>query len=114
MVYDWTGFYLGVNAGVGLGRNNTSLAVPDFPSFEQSYLSPQGALGGAQAGYNWQTNSHLGPLVFGVEADIQGTGIRDDYTCLLGCLTGAESPRTISGSTGSARCVAGSASPTVR
>ena len=89
MVYDWTGFYLGVNAGVGLGRNNQTLAVPDFPSFEQSYLSPQGALGGAQAGYNWQTNSALGPLVLGVEADIQGTGLRDDYTCLLGCRTAA-------------------------
>ncbi|MDB5581973.1 MAG: porin [Bradyrhizobium sp.] len=87
MVYDWTGFYLGVNAGVGLGRNNQTLAVPGFPSFEQSYLAPQGALGGAQAGYNWQTNSMLGPLVFGVEADIQGAGLRDDYTCLLTCRT---------------------------
>ena len=42
MVYDWTGFYLGVNAGVGIGRNNQTLAVPDFPSFEQSYLSAPG------------------------------------------------------------------------
>jgi outer membrane immunogenic protein len=90
MVYDWTGFYLGVNAGVGLGRNNQTLAVPNFPSFEQSYLSPQGALGGVQIGYNWQTNSIVGPLVLGVEADIQGTGMRDDYTCLLTCRTAPE------------------------
>jgi outer membrane immunogenic protein len=87
MVYDWTGFYLGVNAGVGLGRNNQTLSAPTFISFEQSYLSPQGALGGVQAGYNWQTNSVLGPLVLGVEADIQGTGMRDDTTCLLTCRT---------------------------
>ena len=86
MVYDWTGFYIGVNAGVGLGRDYTRLAIPAGPSFEASYLSPQGGLGGAQIGYNWQVpNSFFGALVFGVEADIQGTGMRDSYTCLLTC-----------------------------
>jgi outer membrane immunogenic protein len=85
MVYDWTGFYLGVNAGLGVGRNRQTLSFPAVPSFEQSYLSPQGALGGVQAGYNWQTNSMLGPLVLGIEADIQGAGLRDDTTCLLTC-----------------------------
>ena len=25
MVYDWTGFYIGVNAGVGMGRDYTRL-----------------------------------------------------------------------------------------
>ena len=116
MVYDWTGFYLGVNAGVGLGRNNQTLAIPDFPSFEQSYLSPHGALGGGQIGYNWQTNSALGPLVLGVEADIQGAGLRDDDTCLLSCRTAhpTSPPGSINGSTGSARFAAASASPPVR
>ena len=85
MVYDWTGFYVGVNAGLGVGRNNQTLSFPGFPSFEQSYLQPFGALGGVQAGYNWQTNTMFGRLVLGVEADIQGAGLRDDYTCLLTC-----------------------------
>src|SRR4051812_32608043 len=87
MVYDWTGFYIGVNAGVGLGRDYTRLAVPAGPSFEASYLGPQGALGGGQVGYNYQTSSSFfgGPLVFGLEADIQGTGMRDGFTCGLGC-----------------------------
>jgi outer membrane immunogenic protein len=86
MVYDWTGFYIGVNAGVGIGRDYTRLAIPAGPSFEASYLNPQGGLGGGQIGYNWQVpNSFFGGLVFGVEADIQGTGMRDNYTCLLGC-----------------------------
>jgi outer membrane immunogenic protein len=47
-----------------------------------SYLGGAGAIGGVQAGYNWQLNS----LVFGVEADIQAAGLRDDRTCTLTCL----------------------------
>jgi outer membrane immunogenic protein len=90
MVYDWTGFYIGVNAGVGIGRDYTRLAVPAGLSFEASYLNPQGGLGGGQVGYNYQTASSFfgGPLVFGVEADIQGTGMRDNFNCLIGCLVG--------------------------
>jgi outer membrane immunogenic protein len=92
MVYDWTGFYIGVNAGVGIGRDYTRLAIPAGPSFEASYLNPQGGLGGGQIGYNWQVpNSFFGALVFGVEADIQGTGMRDNYTCLLSCTVGINS-----------------------
>jgi outer membrane immunogenic protein len=87
MVYDWTGFYIGVNAGVGIGRDYTRLAIPAGLSFEASYLNPQGGLGGGQAGYNYQVqNSFFGALVFGVEADIQGTGMRDNFSCLIGCL----------------------------
>jgi outer membrane immunogenic protein len=86
MVYDWTGFYVGVNAGVGMGRDYTRLVIPAGPSYEASYLNPQGGLVGGQVGYNWQVpNSFFGGLVFGVEADFQGTGMRDNYTCLLTC-----------------------------
>lgn len=89
MVYDWTGFYIGANAGVGIGRDYTRLAIPGGTSFEATYLNPQGGFGGGQVGYNWQVpNSFFGGLVFGVEADIQGTGMRDSFTCLLGCLAG--------------------------
>lgn len=81
-VYDWTGFYLGVNAGVGLGRDRTQhFSGGDVNSL---YLSPLGAIGGGQIGYNWQTNSFLGPLVLGVEADIQGADMRDSYVNVLG------------------------------
>jgi outer membrane immunogenic protein len=78
-VYDWTGFYLGVNAGVGLGRDRTQPNIGLAP-FDANYLQPQGALGGGQVGYNWQTNSLLGPLVLGLEADIQGADLTDGHT----------------------------------
>ena len=81
-VYDWTGFYIGANAGVGLGRNKTELVGVGATSFNTTYLAPHGAFGGAQAGYNWQTGSMFGPLVLGIEADIQGAGLRDDFTNL--------------------------------
>ena len=81
-VYDWTGFYIGVNAGVGLGRDRLQHDWLNTGSPYSIYTSPQGGFGGAQIGYNWQTGSVLGPIVFGVEADIQGAGLSDDRTNL--------------------------------
>ena len=81
-VYDWTGFYLGVNAGLGLGRDRTQHF--DAGSVDSFYLSPLGAVGGGQIGYNWQTDSLLGPIVLGVEADIQGADMRDNYVNING------------------------------
>jgi outer membrane immunogenic protein len=81
-VYDWTGFYIGANAGIGLARDKTNLVGFGAASLNTSHLGPMGAVGGGQVGYNWQTGSAFGPLVFGVEADIQGSGMRDDFTNL--------------------------------
>ncbi|MGO4716593.1 outer membrane protein [Bradyrhizobium sp. 2TAF24] len=81
--YDWTGFYLGVNAGLGFGRDKTT-TTSAVGIGETTRLSPFGALGGGQVGYNWQGgNFGLGNIVLGVEADIQGTGFKDDRTCGL-------------------------------
>nr|WP_082650265.1 outer membrane beta-barrel protein [Bradyrhizobium lablabi] len=79
-VYDWTGFYIGVNAGVGSGRDRFQHDWLGGASPYSFYVSPQGGFGGGQIGYNWQTASFLGPIVFGVEADIQGAGLSDDRT----------------------------------
>jgi len=80
--YDWTGFYIGANVGVGLGRDLTAHGFPGAGTFNTTYLQPQGAIGGGQVGYNWQTNSFLGPLLIGVEADIQASGMSDGYPAL--------------------------------
>jgi outer membrane immunogenic protein len=77
-VYNWTGFYIGVNGGYSWGRANTSIlplagspwpTVP-FAPFKQNV---DGGLGGGQIGYNWQFNPQW---LAGVEADIQATGER--------------------------------------
>jgi outer membrane immunogenic protein len=75
--YDWTGFYIGVNAGGAWGddpvRYNPTF-FPDptgFGTFLNGIGSPNfhptGFTGGGQAGYNWQVSN----WVFGIEADIE-------------------------------------------
>jgi outer membrane immunogenic protein len=82
-VYDWTGFYFGANAGVGLGRSLGQLTVPAGATgfAERSQFGAAGAIGGGQIGYNWQFNH----ILLGVETDLQGSGIEDNNTCGLYC-----------------------------
>ncbi len=70
-VYNWTGFYMGVNAGVGIGRDRITHSYTG----DSIYRSPQGGFGGVQIGWNWQADSLLGPIVYGLEADIQGASL---------------------------------------
>jgi outer membrane immunogenic protein len=74
---NWTGLYGGVNVGGSWGHQRVSL---DDAATGTRLLSgspgQSGAIGGGQIGYNWQpVNS---PWVFGVEADIQGSGQKSD------------------------------------
>jgi outer membrane immunogenic protein len=79
-VYNWTGFYMGANAGVGIGRDRIGHTYTN----DSLYLAPQGAFGGGQVGYNWQGDSLLGPIVYGIEADIQGAGLDDNHSNVAG------------------------------
>ncbi|SDQ89829.1 outer membrane immunogenic protein [Rhizobiales bacterium GAS113] len=71
----WTGFHLGLNAGgaIGEGRSDFNLAGFRPPSFG---ISSRGAVGGAEAGYDWQA----GPLVLGLEADFELSGLQGSRT----------------------------------
>ena len=80
-IYNWTGFYIGVNGGISVARDRTQL-LTGGPSAEQSVLSPFGAIGGGQIGYNWQVNSDW---LLGIESDIQASGETTNRTCLLSC-----------------------------
>jgi outer membrane immunogenic protein len=95
-VYNWTGFYVGVNAGFGRGRNDADFTgdgpngagndlisrVFDGPlNFSQKTRSQgidaEGAFGGGQFGYNWQ---FAGAWLAGLEADIQASGLHGSFT----------------------------------
>jgi outer membrane immunogenic protein len=86
-VQSWTGFYLGVNGGYGGSARKGALTnnafdddTKDSPSrgpfsaSSQAAFDSSGGFGGGQIGYNWQGVWHP-HIVFGVEADIQGSGI---------------------------------------
>ena len=68
-VFNWTGFYVGVNVGysAGSGRVNGLAGSSDL----------NGIIGGGQIGYNWQGIGS--PWVFGVEADVQGSSADDTF-----------------------------------
>jgi outer membrane immunogenic protein len=59
-VYDWSGFYLGINGG--WAETNDRRVAPGGVLFGD--YDPNGGTVGGQIGYRWQT----GPLVFGLEA----------------------------------------------
>jgi outer membrane immunogenic protein len=91
--YEWSGFYIGGNAGYSWGRARTDGALtgtqnvsvfrtagPTLISSVNSALALpltgrtaiNGFIGGGEAGYNWQRAQWL----FGVEADFQGSDER--------------------------------------
>ena len=87
-VYNWTGWYVGVNAGASFGRANTDFNAPAPVSLTTGGLPfatapgvagsdpqyPSGFMGGGQIGYNWQYSPLI---VVGLEADFQGALERD-------------------------------------
>jgi outer membrane immunogenic protein len=62
--YNWSGFYIGGNAGYSSGRAKIDYTTP-FVTLERSQ-NLSGFIGGGQIGYNWQN----GAWVYGIEADM--------------------------------------------
>jgi outer membrane immunogenic protein len=96
-IYNWTGFYIGLNGGGGWAddRSNVvyeSLAGVPYPSTALpggagtfGSRSAAGGFGGGQIGYNWQAQN----WVFGLEADAQGSGIRGSEGATLPYFAGS-------------------------
>ena len=67
-IYDWSGFYLGLNAGGAFSHNcwtNTnSLGAATIPNAAEGCHNASGGLAGGQLGYRWQSAN----WVFGIEA----------------------------------------------
>lgn len=89
-VYDWTGFYVGLNGGWGFGSSRWS-GIPT--SFDVD-----GGLVGGQVGYNWQR----GPWVFGLEGDIDWADVNGSSgACAIGaCQTKLSWLSTVRGRVG--------------
>jgi outer membrane immunogenic protein len=78
-IYDWTGFYIGLNGGGGSAHKcwdvNDSLGFV-IPAFREGCHDATGALAGGQFGYRWQ----FANWVFGLEAqgdwaDFKGSNV---------------------------------------
>jgi outer membrane immunogenic protein len=77
-VASWSGFYVGANGGFGWNGSSTPVKYDGpgtgggdtFPAFQ-----PEGGFGGGQIGYNWRRER----VIFGVETDLQGSGISDNF-----------------------------------
>ena len=94
-VWNWTGFYIGGNAGYSWGRSNSDVSyfstvtglpiVPPPGSITSAGFDMNGGIAGGQIGYNWQSSN----WVFGLEADLQWSGERGRgiYNC-AGTATG--------------------------
>lgn len=91
-VYNWTGLYAGINGGGAFGRSNWS-AVP-------STFNTDGGMVGGQLGYNWQ----FGQFVWGLEGDLDWTGIHGSTNvgpCVgFGCQTNSDFLGTVRGRVG--------------
>jgi outer membrane immunogenic protein len=79
--FSWTGWYIGANAGFGVGQGYGTFTSP-AGTFETFNAMPAGGFGGGQLGYNYQI---FNSFVIGAETDIQGAGLSDDRTCLAQC-----------------------------
>jgi outer membrane immunogenic protein len=67
----WTGFYMGIHGGGGLGSSR--LVDPDFTIvFDRVTMDTRGALAGAQIGANWQFDN----IVVGGEIDASWSSIK--------------------------------------
>ena len=74
--YNWTGWYVGVQAGWSHVNDSQDMSSPTFAWSVSD--AADGFVGGIHAGYNFQANQ----FVYGVEADFEGN--TTDHTFLVG------------------------------
>jgi outer membrane immunogenic protein len=65
--FTWSGLYFGLQAGWAWGDVDATTTIPT----EAFSYNTDGFLGGAHVGVNWQS----GALVYGLEADLEGSGL---------------------------------------
>jgi outer membrane immunogenic protein len=94
-LFDWSGFYVGLNGGWGWGRSRFDFDGSGLGTTGDFGLS--GGLIGGTIGYNYQA----GGAVFGLEADLDWARIRGSDACPVGsCVTTATWLSTVRGRLG--------------
>jgi outer membrane immunogenic protein len=78
-VYDWSGFYIGVNGGGGWSRTDWDAVAPNVLVGPEGSHDASGATVGGQVGYRWQA----GTWVFGLEAQGNWADFKGSNTSLL-------------------------------
>jgi outer membrane immunogenic protein len=73
--YNWTGFYVGINAGYGLGSTVIEDKNCNFSCSSQT-LNPSGFTAGGALGFNYQ----IGSAVLGIEGDWNWINASKTYT----------------------------------
>jgi outer membrane immunogenic protein len=81
-VWSWNGWYVGLNVGGSFGKASDSVSFAGVPIATAGSQSLNGVIGGGQIGYNVVNNNWL----FGLEADIQGSGERNNDPALASLL----------------------------
>jgi outer membrane immunogenic protein len=88
-IYDWSGFYIGANAGGAWSRKCWDVVpVVAGPLLAEGCHDATGAVAGGQIGYRWQT----GAWVFGLEAqgdwaDLTGSRVSQQFILVPGDAT---------------------------
>jgi outer membrane immunogenic protein len=93
-VYDWSGVYIGVNAGYGFGTVSETVSSPlgfGGPLNLTGTDDLRGAVGGGQLGANYQSGSFAcrtlasgAFCVVGIEVDVMGSGQKNSGSSALG------------------------------
>jgi outer membrane immunogenic protein len=78
VAYNWTGFYVGVNAGGAWGQSNQVSGGPLGLNISNGYNVSGGLVGGT-AGYNWQITNWL----IGLEGDFSWANIKGNANEIL-------------------------------
>jgi outer membrane immunogenic protein len=81
-IYDWSGFYIGINGGGGSTRdcwNVTNVGGVVVPSTSEGCHNATGGMVGGQLGYRWQSAA----WVFGVEAQGDWADFKGSNTSLF-------------------------------
>lgn len=83
--FNWSGLYFGIQGGYGWGNTEASSTTLSTGGTQAFSYDTSGYLGGIHAGYNWQANN----FVYGLETDLEATGLDGRGSSAIGGIHGA-------------------------